>query len=58
MDAGLVYLANRPFAIAVMTTFLAEQAAGQRAITDIARTAFGYFDRRSRAGVEGRLLDR
>ena len=58
VDAGLVYLANRPFAIAVMTTFLAEQAAGQRAITDITRTAFGYFDRRSRAGVEGRLLDR
>jgi beta-lactamase class A len=58
VDAGLIYLPGRPFAIAVMTTFLADTAAGQRAITDITRAAVGYFDRRSRAGAEGRLLDR
>ena len=58
VDAGLVYLKDRPFAIAVMTTFLADAASGQNAITEIVRAAYGYFDRLSRAGVEGRLLDR
>jgi len=58
VDAGLVYLQNRPFAIAVMGTFLADAGSGQRAITEITRVVFGYFERLSRAGAEGRLLDR
>jgi beta-lactamase class A len=58
VDAGIVYVKDRPFAIAVMTTFLASADAGQTAITEITRAAYGYFDRLSRAGVEGRLLDR
>lgn len=58
VDAGIVYLKGRPFALAVMTTFLADSVTGQGAITEITRAAFGYFDRLSRAGVEGRLLDR
>jgi beta-lactamase class A len=58
VDAGIVYLKDRPFAIAVMSTFLANAEAGQTAITEITRAAYGYFDRLARAGVEGRLLDR
>jgi beta-lactamase class A len=57
-DAGIVHLEGRPFVIVVMTTFLAQNGAGGRAITDITRTTFGYFNRLARAGVEGRLLDR
>jgi beta-lactamase class A len=57
-DAGIVHLGDRPFAVVVMTTFLADSASGSRAITDITRTAFTYFDRLARAGTEGRLLDR
>lgn len=55
-DAGIVHLQGRPFAIAVMTTFLADAPAGERTITEITRTAFSYFSRLARAGTEGRLL--
>jgi beta-lactamase class A len=57
-DAGIVHLDGRPFAIVVMTTFLADPAAGERTITEITRTAFAYFSRLARAATEGRLLDR
>jgi len=57
-DAGVVHLEGRPFVVVVMTTFLPDEATGERAITGITRTAFGYFSRLARAGTEGRLLDR
>lgn len=57
-DAGVVHVDGRPFAIVVMTTFLADAETGERAITGITRTAFSYFSRLARAGTEGRLLDR
>jgi beta-lactamase class A len=55
-DAGIVHLDRRPFALVVMTTFLADNRAGAAAVTDITRTAVSYFQRLARAGVEGRLL--
>jgi beta-lactamase class A len=57
-DAGVIHLDGRPFALVVMTTFLATAESGERTITDITRTAFSYFSRLARAGTEGRLLDR
>jgi hypothetical protein len=42
--------------LCVMTSFLDDDGAGGKAITDISRAAFSYFSRLSRAGVEGRLL--
>ncbi len=42
--------------LCVMTSFLADDEAGGKVITDISRTAYQYFSRLSRAGVEGRLL--
>jgi beta-lactamase class A len=57
-DAGVVHVEGRPFAIVVMTTFLADAPAGARTITAMTRTAWSYFDRLARAGAEGRLLDR
>jgi beta-lactamase class A len=57
-DAGVVHVDGRPFALVVMTTFLATAESGERTITDITRNAYSYFSRLARAGTEGRLLDR
>lgn len=55
-EIAWVDLKDRPYLLCVMTSFLADDAAGGKAITDISRAAYGYFSRLSRAGVEGRLL--
>ena len=36
---------NRPFVFCVMTTFLREEAEGERAIEEIARSAYEYYSR-------------
>lgn len=54
-EVALVDLENRPYLMAVMTSFLADDAEGGRVITEMSRAAFRYFDRRARAGREGRL---
>lgn len=56
VDAGLVYIDKRPFAIAVMTTFGADAAEADRTITAITKTAVSYFSRLARAGTAGRLF--
>jgi beta-lactamase class A len=45
VDAGIVYVKNRPFVFCVMTTFLREEAEGERAIVEIARAAYEYYSR-------------
>ena len=55
-EVAWVELEGRPYLLCVMTSFLADSTAGDKAITDISRAAYRYFDRLSRAGVEGRLL--
>jgi len=56
-EVAWIDLKGRPYLLCVMTTFLADDSAGGKAITDISRTAFAYFSRLARAGTEGRLLD-
>jgi beta-lactamase class A len=53
-EAAVVEVTGRPFAIAVMTTYLARDDDGNRLIRDIAAAAFGYFDRLARGGAHGR----
>src|SRR5262249_52340531 len=53
VDAGVVYAKNRPYVVCVMTTFLLDEAAGERAIEEMSRTAFEYFSRLG-AGPLGR----
>jgi beta-lactamase class A len=55
-EVAWVELKGRPYMLCVMTSFLADDETGGKAITDISRTAYQYFSRLSRAGVEGRLL--
>ncbi|MFN8583369.1 MAG: serine hydrolase [Gemmatimonadaceae bacterium] len=44
-DAGIVFVPNRPFAIAVMTTFGRDERASELAIARNARAAWMLFDR-------------
>lgn len=53
-EAAVVDLPGRPFAIAVMTTYLANDSDGDRAIRDIAAAAFSYFERLATGGAFGR----
>jgi beta-lactamase class A len=55
-DSGIVFLKNRPYVICVMTTYLANERAGEQAITRISRLTFDLFDRLSRASDLGRVI--
>ena len=50
-EAAIVELPGRPFALSVMTTYLANDDDGERAIHDIAAAAFSYFDRLAKNGA-------
>ena len=53
-EAAVVEVQGRPFALAVMTTYLARDEDGDRAIREIASAAFSYFDRLAKSGAYGR----
>jgi len=55
-ETAIVDLPNAPFAIAVMTTYLKEDAAGSHAIGEIAAAAFSYFQRLASSGKYGRRV--
>ena len=55
-DSGLVFLRNRPYVICVMTTYLANERAGEEAISAISTAAYSMFDRLSRASEYGRVI--
>lgn len=54
-EVAFVDLKDRPYMIAVMTSFLADETEGDRTITAMSREAYRYFHRLARAGREGRL---
>ena len=49
-ETAIVDLPAAPFGLAVMTTYLKDDAAGSRAIGDIAAAAFSYFERIAASG--------
>jgi beta-lactamase class A len=53
-EAGVVAVDGRPFSIAVMTTYLKDDAEGSRVIRDMTAAAYGYFDRLATGGTYGR----
>ncbi|MEO7206948.1 MAG: serine hydrolase [Steroidobacteraceae bacterium] len=55
-DSGIVFLKNRSYVICVMTTYLANERAGEDAIARISSFAYGLFDRVSRASDLGRVI--
>jgi beta-lactamase class A len=56
VDAGIVFAKNRPYALCVMTTFLKDEAQGERAIEEISRVAYEYFSRLGAGGELGRQI--
>ena len=56
VDAGIVFAKNRPYILCVMTTFLKDEAEGERAIVDISRAAYEYFSRLGAGGALGRRI--
>ena len=55
-DSGIVLLAGRPYAIAVMTSFAQDGAAAENAIAEASRRVFEYFERLARSTSDGARL--
>lgn len=55
-EVAFIDLKGRPYLMCVMTSFLADDAAGDRVITELSRLSHAYFARLATAGVEGRLM--
>ena len=55
-DSGIVFSTNRPFAISVMTAYARDERVAERAISEIAREAYHYFEMRGKTSEYGRIL--
>jgi beta-lactamase class A len=55
-DSGTVEIEGHPFIICVMTTYLAHDEDGERAIEEVARRAYAYFSHLSRSTRYGRVI--
>lgn len=53
-EAGVVAVEGRPFSIAVMTTYLKDDAEGSRVIREMTEAAFSHFERLAAGGSYGR----
>lgn len=58
VDAGIVYVKNRPYIFSVMTTYLQRDEAGEAAIEELSRIAYGYFSRLGAGTEYGRQIGR
>jgi beta-lactamase class A len=56
VDAGIVYLKNRPYIFAAMTTFLEQEKKGDEAIAASSGSVFEYFSRLAHASDYGRAI--
>jgi beta-lactamase class A len=55
-ESGIVYLAGKPYAISVMTTFDKDPDTAATAITEVSRRVFSYFERLARSNSFGARL--
>jgi beta-lactamase class A len=55
-DSGVVFVANRPYIICVMTTYLRRERDGEQAISKISLETYWMFDRVARASEYGRVI--
>jgi beta-lactamase class A len=55
-DSGIVFARNRPFVISVMTAYDRDEKAAERAISEVAREAYRYFEMRGKTSQYGRAL--
>jgi beta-lactamase class A len=57
-DVGIVFLHDAPYVICVMTKFLQKEEDGPKAITEISRLTYQYFERKVNSNQSGRRLRR
>jgi beta-lactamase class A len=55
-DAGIVYVPGRPFTLAVMTTYAANEKAAGEIISRVAAAAYSCFERLGRSSPLGRVI--
>ena len=55
-EAGILYPPKRPFAIAIMTTYVRDMAKAERVMSEIALAAWHLFDRIGGSSALGRVL--
>jgi len=55
-ESGIVYLPGKPYVISVMTTYDKDTDAAEKAITEISRRVFDYFERLARSNSLGARL--
>jgi beta-lactamase class A len=55
-DSGIVFAPNRPFVLCIMGTYLRNERAGEKAISEIAAAAYSHFERLGRASPYGRVI--
>lgn len=56
VDAGIVYLKNKPYIICVMTKMLLQDADGPGIITAISKETYHYFERKAHSNHYGRRI--
>jgi len=55
-DAGIIEIPGHPLVMAVMTSYLENNADGERAVEEVARKTYEYFDRLRRSSNYGRFI--
>jgi beta-lactamase class A len=55
-DSGIVFAQNRPFILCIMATYLQNEKAGEKAISEIATLAYAHFELLGRASPYGRVI--
>jgi beta-lactamase class A len=55
-DSGIIEIAGHPIILCVMTTYLHNDAEGERAIEDVARLTYSYFSRLAKSSPYGRPI--
>jgi beta-lactamase class A len=58
VDAGLVFVKDRPYIVCAMTTYLKDDTEGERANEEVSRTAYDYFSRLGAGLQYGRQIGR
>jgi beta-lactamase class A len=56
-DSGIIFVKNRPFAISVMTAYDRDERAAEHAISEIALSAYHYFEMRGKTSDYGRIME-
>jgi beta-lactamase class A len=56
VDAGLVYVPGRPYVFVMMGSWLSDEEAAERAITEASRAAYQYFNRLASSNEAGRRV--